>query len=204
VPSPNPCVNVGAQVYGGSFEPHKHHDASLVADDWSTALVHHNSHHDHHRGSNHSRDGSSSSEVASWHGSATSGEGALFHDDARRTMRRALQQHDEGEGDSSGIGIARSVSQSSAKQATSHLVAWAPCKCQVIQFCCCFSLKRQKIKSLASSQKFLSESGGALARRIKRAQDVLWTIHRAGADVLFSTTKVRMCTFGLAGCPLVP
>jgi hypothetical protein len=72
-------------------------------------------------------------------------------------------------GGGDGLGPLDQVDQSTGgpRQAPHGLVAWAPCKCQAKGF----------------------ESGGKLARKLKRAQDVLWAVPRAAADALFSTTQ---------------
>jgi len=72
-----------------------------------------------------------------------------------------------GTGFGDGLGYLDELDPSTGGIPRRTLFAWAPCKCQAKGF----------------------ESGGKLARKLKRAQDVLWAVPRAAADALFSTTQ---------------
>ena len=78
-----------------------------------------------------------------------------------------------GEANGAGKGSSSSSSSSPSSSYSSKvflhnqrsIVAWAPCKCMT------------------------HAGGGAVERRLKRAQDVVWAVPRAGADALFGTRQ---------------
>jgi hypothetical protein len=101
--------------------------------------------------------------------SSSSGGGRTAHGVRSTHLANASGLRGMGRGFGDGLGFldAWDPAAGGPRQGPTGLVAWAPCKCHAKGF----------------------ESGGKLARTLKRAQDVLWAVPRAAADALFSTAQ---------------